>query len=112
MVEVTAGAAEATGPRNLGGQEERDQGVARRRGRLPHFFMQFRGRPGPWEQAGGEALALRGQGSFSCQFQSDAAQAFGEELGLAAQPDAEEAFQAQVHAGDDQDALVDTDALA
>src|ERR1017187_8961718 len=51
-------------------------------------------------------------GRFFPQLFADAAQTFGEELGLAAQPDAEETFQPQVHAGHDQHALVEANALA
>src|ERR1039457_5498882 len=49
---------------------------------------------------------------FFPQFFADSPQALREELVLAAQPDAEEALQAQVHAGNDQHALVDPNALA
>src|SRR5215472_15050914 len=46
------------------------------------------------------------------KFDADPAQSFGEELGLAAQPDAQKAFEPEMRAGHDQHALIQSDALA
>src|SRR5205814_4506423 len=48
---------------------------------------------------------------FFRELETDAAQGFGEKLGLAAEPDAKKSFKAEILARDDQDAVVGTDAL-
>src|SRR6266545_2239445 len=68
-------------------------------------------RPSSRFSAGSGMRAARGP-QLGVELDPDTAQAFVEELRLAAQPHADVALQAKVGAGHDQHALLDADALA
>src|SRR4051812_43914229 len=55
---------------------------------------------------------VRLRGHFAAQFLRDAAKTLGEKFRAAAEPDAQEAFETEMHARHDQHALIHADALA